>query len=131
MGRGLTHLKTPVKQVPGMSVKLSGSCPSASRQRGCGMWGGEAMGVFSGCEASGQSQACWPLGRLAVDPTIQLRLAVAGEWAGGFFMEPPGRSQEIPGFQFRAGSSGFHGAFSLPPSPVKECCGWCSVLFWF
>lgn len=54
------------------------------------------------------------LDALLLTPQYSSDLPWRGAWAGGFFMEPPGRSQEIPGFQFRGGSSGFHGAFSLP-----------------
>lgn len=41
-------------------------------------------------------------------PTVWLRPA------RGFFREPPGLRQESPGMQFKGGSRGFHGAFSLP-----------------
>ena len=63
------------------------------------MWGGEAVGVFSGCEASGSHGQVGCLDASLLPPQHSLDLpGVGGAGAGGFFMEPPGWRQEIPGF---------------------------------
>ena len=129
MGRGLTHLKTPVQQVPGMSVELSRSLPICEQAAWVWNVGWGGCGCVLGCEALGSHGQVGHLDASLLPPQYPSDLPVGG--SGGFFMEPLGRTQEIPGFQFRGGSSGFQGAFSLPAHHQSSSAVVCSILFLF
>lgn len=128
MGRRLTHLKTPVQQVPGMRVELSRSLPICEQAAWVWNVGWGGCGCVLGCEASGQSRAGWPLGRLTIAPTTPLRLAGGG--VRGLLYGATGSDAGDPWFPVQRWFQWIPWGLQLAnSSPVKECCGVFYIVF--
>lgn len=87
--------------------------------------------MFLGCEASRESRAGWPLGRLTIASTIQPGLARGEAGRGVLYRATRSEAGDLWFLVQRWFRWIPWGLQLAKPSAVKQCCGWCPVLFWF
>ena len=88
--------------------------------------------MFSGCEASGSHGQVGCLDASLLPPQHSLDLPGVGGRVQGVLYGATRLEAGDPWFLVQRWFRWIPWGLQLAkPSPVKQCCGWCSVLFWF